>query len=198
MLESFRQQFEPFFGDAATGNASAQTSLRRALKLSLSPASGIVAGTSATGTVSVQTPPAAALTIQFQAPNGNVTFPESNRDSRRAKTATFSYSGASPGVEDVAAIPADPAYETAFARVQVAGAAVLNWRRSRAIGRLRDPRAHWRSRSWCGSRMTTVYVFRRALGSCGVGGRQCHAAGGCERRRWFGVVHVVAGFRGDE
>src|SRR5262249_44390061 len=65
-LAPSRGQFEPFFAEAATANASAQTTLRRSLKLSLSPASGVVVGTTTAATLTVQTAPPAALTVQFQ------------------------------------------------------------------------------------------------------------------------------------
>jgi uncharacterized protein (TIGR03437 family) len=42
-----------------------------------------------------------------------------------ATSATFSYSGVAPGVEEVTAVPGDSSYETAVARVQVAGAEQL-------------------------------------------------------------------------
>jgi uncharacterized protein (TIGR03437 family) len=124
-IENYRQEFEAFFGKAASGNAGADTSLKRSLKLSIQPAAGVVAGTSAAAVVSVEKPVATATTVQFQSANGSAKFPDSVQIPAGAASASVVFSGVKPGVEEVTAIPADPAYETAYARVQVAGAAVL-------------------------------------------------------------------------
>jgi uncharacterized protein (TIGR03437 family) len=124
-VEAYRAQFEAFFAKAADGNAAADASLRRSLKLSLFPAAGIVAGGSGTAAVTVATAPRADLTVQLHALNGFAKFPASVTIPAGAANATFSYSGVAPGVEQVTAVPGDSSYETAFARVQVAGAAQL-------------------------------------------------------------------------
>jgi uncharacterized protein (TIGR03437 family) len=124
-LEAYRQQFEAFYAKAAGDRASADASLRRALKLSLFPLAGIAQGASGTATIAVQTPPSAALPIALMAPNGNAQFPPAVTIPPGATSATFPYSGVTAGVEEVTAAPGDPRYETAFARVQVAGAAEL-------------------------------------------------------------------------
>ena len=124
-LESFRQQFEAFFGKAASGNAGADASLKRSLKLSIQPAAGVVAGTTGSAVVTVEKPVAAATTVRFQTVNGSAKFPDSVQIPAGLSSAPVVFSGVKAGVEEVTAVPGDPAYETAFARVQVAGAAVL-------------------------------------------------------------------------
>jgi uncharacterized protein (TIGR03437 family) len=124
-LETFRQQFGDFFAAAASRYAAAETTLRRSLRLSLFPASGVLAGSSSTATVSVQTPSAAGLTVRFAVVNGNASFPASVTIPPGATSATLSYSGVRVGVEDVTAMPGDPAYETAFARLQVADGSLV-------------------------------------------------------------------------
>jgi uncharacterized protein (TIGR03437 family) len=116
-VDAYRARFETFYASAAGDRATADASLRRSLKLSLFPAAGILAGASTTATLTVQTPPETPLPVAIGA--RTVTIPAG------ATTASFSYSAAAPGVEDVIAIPGDPRYETAFARVQVAGPAEL-------------------------------------------------------------------------
>jgi uncharacterized protein (TIGR03437 family) len=119
-IDLFRRQYEAAYAKFASGNAAADTSLRRALNLSIPP---VVAGLGATATISVATPPTADLPIALQTAHGylpaSVTL--------RAGTATVPvpFAGVQLGVEEVAAVPADAAYETAYARVQVAGAAEL-------------------------------------------------------------------------
>ncbi len=124
-VETYRQQFEPYFANATSSNASADTTLKRSMKLSLFPATGVVAGLSASASLTLATAPAADMTVQFQAPNGNASLPASVRIPAGATSASFTVSGVRAGVEEVTAIPGDPAYETAFARVQVAGASLL-------------------------------------------------------------------------
>jgi uncharacterized protein (TIGR03437 family) len=119
-IDAYRQQFEPYYATAADGAATADTSLKRAMKLSLFPSAGVVAGQRGTATLSVPTAPAADLSVQFQAPAGHAAFPASVTIPAGAASAAFSFSGVSTGVEELTAVPGDPAYETAVARVQVA------------------------------------------------------------------------------
>jgi uncharacterized protein (TIGR03437 family) len=124
-IDQFRQQYENAYAKFASGNAAADTSLRRALSLSLAPAAGIVAGLPGTATIAVATPPAADLAITPQTVHGYASLPASVTLYAGASTVSFPFAGVTAGVEEVTAAPADPAYETAYARVQVAGAAQL-------------------------------------------------------------------------
>lgn len=124
-LEQYRALFGPFFAKAATNRATAATTLRRSLKLSLAPAAGIVTGETATATLTVATPPAAPLTVNFASDTGAARLPSSVVILAGATTATFSYTAVAPGVAEIIAAPADPTYETTHARLQVAGAAEL-------------------------------------------------------------------------
>lgn len=124
-LDAFRQQFETFYAQAASGRASADTTLRRSLQLSLFPAAGIVAGRTSRAWLTVSTPPAANLTVQLAAPNGFAQMPAQVTIPAGSSGATFQVLGVKPGVENVQAIPADFTYETAFARVQVADGSQL-------------------------------------------------------------------------
>ncbi len=124
-VDAYRQQFEAFYAGAASLNATADTSLKRYLKLSLYPAAGVVAGASTTATLMPAAPPAADLTIQLRAPSGYAQVPASVRIPAGAASVSFTVSGITSGVEEVTATPSDTTYETAYARVQVAGAASL-------------------------------------------------------------------------
>lgn len=124
-LDTYRRQFEMFYSQAASGHAAVDTTLRRNLTLSLSPAGGVVAGRSTKGSVSVSTPPAADLAVQLSAPNGNATVAPQVTIPAGALSATFLLSGIKSGVEEVQATPTDPGYETAYARVQVADSSQL-------------------------------------------------------------------------
>jgi uncharacterized protein (TIGR03437 family) len=124
-LEAYRQEFESFFAKASGGRASAEATLQRSLKLSLFPAAGVVEGAASTATISVEKPPSTALPIALHSANGNAQLPASVTIAAGASSVAFPYSGVKAGVEEVTATPGDPRYETAFARVQVAGAAEL-------------------------------------------------------------------------
>ena len=56
-VETYRQQFVDAYSKFSANLATAETTLNRSLRLSLFPAAGVVAGGSATATVSLQTPP---------------------------------------------------------------------------------------------------------------------------------------------
>ncbi len=124
-IDTFRQQFEPFYGQASSGNGSADTALKHSLELSLSPAAGVVTGASTTATVTVASAPAGDLTVQLQAPNGNASVPASVKIAAGSTSAQFAVAGVRAGVEEITATPADSTYETAYARVQVGDASVL-------------------------------------------------------------------------
>lgn len=124
-VEAYRQQFEAFYAKASTSNASADTSLKRSMKLSLFPAAGVVSGAASTATLTVRTPPVADLTVQFQTVNGNAKLPSSVKIAAGAISVSFSFSGLRAGVEEVTAIPDNSAYETAVARIQVADGPLL-------------------------------------------------------------------------
>src|SRR5262249_46150206 len=124
-LERFRQQFGPFFETASTQRASAETSLRKSLKLSLAPQSGVVLGVQGTAILSVQTAQNAPLAIRLQTANDRATLAASVTIPAGATSVSFTITGTRAGVEEVAAVPADGSYETAVARVQVADAPLL-------------------------------------------------------------------------
>jgi uncharacterized protein (TIGR03437 family) len=100
--------------------------LKRSLKLSLFPAAGVLTGATGTATLTLETPPAADMTVQLQAPKGSAQAPASVRIPAGATTASFTITGTKRGVEEVqATTPADMNYETAVARVQVADASLV-------------------------------------------------------------------------
>ena len=124
-VDGFRRQFESFFAQAASNNATADTSLKRSLKISLFPAAGVLPEATASATLSVETAPASDLTVQLQAPHGYASVPASVRIPAGERSATFVVAGVRPGVEELSAVPEDPAYDTAEARVQVADPSLL-------------------------------------------------------------------------
>jgi uncharacterized protein (TIGR03437 family) len=124
-IDTFRRQFESFYAQAASSRAAMETTLQHSMQLSLYPAAGIAQGTTAAASLTVATPPAADLAVQFVTPNGNARLPASVKVPAGAAGVTFQIAGVNPGVEDVQAVPSDPSYETAYARVQVADASSI-------------------------------------------------------------------------
>jgi uncharacterized protein (TIGR03437 family) len=124
-IDTYRKQFEPFFAAGASNNATADTSLARSMQLSVAPAAGVVQNSTGAGTITLATAPAADLILQFQATGGAAQFPTQVRIPAGSSTASFTFNGLSAGVTDVLALPSDPSFETAAARVQVAPAALL-------------------------------------------------------------------------
>lgn len=124
-IDTYRQQFAPFYQQASGGNGSADTTLAHGLELSVFPAAGVVDGTSPSAAVTVATAPASNLTVTLSAPNGYAGVPASVTIPAGALTASFSITGLKPGVEDLQATPFGSSYATAYARIQVADAALL-------------------------------------------------------------------------
>jgi uncharacterized protein (TIGR03437 family) len=122
-VDTYRREFAAFFAQAANGNATADTVLAKSLKLSLFPAAGVMAGGTATATLTLQTPSNVDLTVEVRAPNAFARTPATVTIPAGAVSAAFTLTGARTGVEDLLLVPGDPSYETAYARVQVSDAA---------------------------------------------------------------------------
>ena len=119
-VDTYRQQFESFYATASSGNGSADTTLHRSMKLSLFPAAGVLAGSSATATLVLETAPTADMSVQLSAPKGFAQVPGSVKIAAGTKSASFPITGLKSGVEELqASPPADQDYEIAYARVQV-------------------------------------------------------------------------------
>ena len=121
-LESFRTAFEQFYTQAASGRATADASLKRNLRLSVFPAAGVLAGGSTQATLTVDTPPAAPLTVSFETRTGSAGVPASVTIPAGETSAAFLVTGIRAGVEELSAVPSDDRYMTATARVQVSAA----------------------------------------------------------------------------
>lgn len=139
-LEAFRQSFESFFNTATSNRGEADTTLRRAVQLSLWPASGVVAGSTARASIALDEPAAQAITFQLRAVNGLAAVPSMLTIPAGSATVSFDWTAASPGIDEIVVTPSDPAYATETARLQVAAATsvlglrVLSGDKQRATG----------------------------------------------------------------
>jgi uncharacterized protein (TIGR03437 family) len=120
-VEGYRQAFVGAYGRFSANLAAADTTLNRAMKLSLFPAGGVVAAGKGSATISLQAPAAKDLAVRLSAPAGFAQVPAQVIVPAGATSTTFTITGGPiAGVEELLATPADPSYEAAFARVQVA------------------------------------------------------------------------------
>jgi hypothetical protein len=122
-LEAYRTQFVEAYDRYTDSNAAAETNLRRALKLSVFPASGVLAGASAEATLTIQSSAPSDLVIALSAPNGFLQVPSTVRLPAGQRSVRFTMTGIRAGVEELNAVPVDAAFEVAFARIQVAAPA---------------------------------------------------------------------------
>ncbi len=130
-LNNFRAAFETYYQAASActncrfpgTQPTVDTTLRRALSLSIYPAAGVIENGTVPVTVSVATPPASPLAVNLRSLNGFAQVPSSVVIPAGANEATFNLTGVRAGVEELIATPSDPStYETVHARVQVANA----------------------------------------------------------------------------
>jgi uncharacterized protein (TIGR03437 family) len=118
-VDRYRTEFEQFFAKVTGNRATADTSLRKSLRLSLFPAAGIAQGQRSQAILSVERPVDADLSIALAAPAGNVTVPGAVRIPAGETRAAFELTGLRAGVEEIRAEPLDPAFDIAVAKVQV-------------------------------------------------------------------------------
>jgi uncharacterized protein (TIGR03437 family) len=118
-VDGYRAQFEPFYSQATGGRAAIDTSLRRALAISVAPAAGVVMGASAAATISIQEPLNFPLEVSLQSGSGWIAVPPMVTIPTGATSANFSIGGLQSGVDDLTATTTDQRFETARARIQV-------------------------------------------------------------------------------
>ena len=132
-VETYRQQFVAAYAKFSANLAAADTTLNRSLRLSLFPAAGVVAGGSATATISVQTPPKTDLVRALDGARRFCASAARRSPLPPAPPARLSPSRESrPEWRNCWPLPPTPSYETAFARVQVAAPSQLTLRTMRS------------------------------------------------------------------
>ena len=123
-VEKYRSLFTDFYQQAASGRASAETTLQRALHLSAFPATGLVNGSMIAVSLSLDAPAPAPVIVELDSESG-VSLPPYATIPAGATRANFFMMGLLPGVAGMIARPVDSRYETAIARIQVADASSL-------------------------------------------------------------------------
>jgi uncharacterized protein (TIGR03437 family) len=130
-LNNFRTSFATYYQTVSactncsfqTPQPSVDTGLRRELRMSSYPSVGLPGLVSVPVSVSVVTAPQSDLRIALTTQNGAAAAPASVVIPAGATSASFELTGVRTGVEELMAVPDDPAYETVYSRVQVAGSA---------------------------------------------------------------------------
>jgi hypothetical protein len=118
-IDTYRRQFEAYYGQAASGQATADTALRLSLRLSTFPAAGVFAGATIPASLSIQKPAPAPLAIALTTMTGAVSVDPSVTIPAGATSVTFNLTGVAAGVDEIAAQPADAHYDAAVSRIQV-------------------------------------------------------------------------------
>ncbi len=120
LLERYRAELETAWPRYTGGRGAIDASLRRAVRLSIEPAAGVLSGASAVVEASIQQPASAPLTIQLTPQNGLVEGPVSVTIPAGARSASATFRTLAPGVETFhAASASDPAYGATEARLQI-------------------------------------------------------------------------------
>lgn len=127
--EAYRSEFEAYFYKVTGQRATADTSLRKAVQVSTSPASGVVLGAKTRATVSLQEPAASPVTFGIRGTLGAAKAPESITVPVGAREATFEIEGIFEGVDTLTVESTDAAYEKVVSRIQVRPLSQLQLRR---------------------------------------------------------------------
>ncbi len=123
-LDAYRAQFESFYNRATSEKASADTTLKKALRVSTFPAAGVLAGGTASGKVAVETAATTPLIVMLRA-GGAIGVPASVTIPVGATEASFQFTGLREGVDELVAEASDARYELVSSRIQVAAPATL-------------------------------------------------------------------------
>ena len=118
-VDRFRREFQEFFHRASDGRAYADTRLRNSLRLSAWPATGVVAGETATASVEVDGPVERDLTVGIHTTHGHIEAPHEVTIPRGRQSVTFPVRGLSVGVSDMVSEARAGERAPVFSRVQV-------------------------------------------------------------------------------
>jgi uncharacterized protein (TIGR03437 family) len=121
-VDNYRRGFENYYFRAADERAMAETTLKRSVRLSLWPASGVVQGRTTTASIELASSADTARTFTVKLRNGLVKAPGTVTVAAGQRRAEFTIAGDREGVEVVEVSGPDASYEVVEARVQVLSA----------------------------------------------------------------------------
>jgi hypothetical protein len=118
-LELYRSEFERYYSRAAQERATADTRLRRMVRLSTWPAAGVLSGEDGVANVEIAAPAEADLTFAISTDTGLLTAPESVTIPAGSNSASFPLHGVAGGVSKLVLQASDERYETPRNRIAV-------------------------------------------------------------------------------
>lgn len=124
-VETYRREFEAYFAKATSGNAFADTTLARGLRVSTFPAVGVLAGGTGRASVAIEQPASAPVTVLLRTAGGAVQVPPSVTIAAGSTLAEFAFAGVRAGTDELIAEVRGGEYETVHSRIQVASAEAL-------------------------------------------------------------------------
>lgn len=124
LLERYREALETSWPRYTNDRGAMEGTLRRAVRLSIEPAAGVIAGGTAEIGVSLQGPVATPVTVALRAQNGLLEGPETVVIPAGATSATATFRATRLGVETLRAEPLEASeYMSTEGRIQIALAA---------------------------------------------------------------------------
>ncbi len=118
-LETYRNQFEPYFNRVSDGRSWADTSLRQMLKVSAWPALGLAAGQQVDVNIEIARPLDYDLLIGLHTTHGHIEAPTPVILRAGQTRLTAAVKGLSPGVSDLVAEAWNGPFEPVFTRIAV-------------------------------------------------------------------------------
>jgi uncharacterized protein (TIGR03437 family) len=129
LLERYRAELESAWPRYSVNRGAMEVSLRRAVRLSIEPAAGAIAGADVAITAAIQQPAPVPITIAVRPQNGFVDGPASIIIPAGANSATGTFKALHAGVELLRAEPIDASdYMSTEARLQINPPAALSLR----------------------------------------------------------------------
>jgi uncharacterized protein (TIGR03437 family) len=119
-VERYRQEFEGYFARVTGDRASADTTLKKAVRVSTWPAAGVTAGGTATASIEIERPAVTPLTVLLRSQSGLLGTPASVTIPAGESRAVFTIRGVRHGVDELIAEPSDTQYERVLSKIQVA------------------------------------------------------------------------------
>lgn len=122
-VDAYRRSFESFYNRATGERALAETTLRKELDVSLWPAAGVLVGREMEAELRLAAPTSSVLNVNVRAARGVLEAPPVVSIPAGARSVKLRLRGLREGVEELSFTPANAAYMSTEARVQVSAGA---------------------------------------------------------------------------
>jgi uncharacterized protein (TIGR03437 family) len=119
-LETYRAEFERFYARVTSNSASADTALRKALRVSTWPAAGVLQAGRARASITIERPAERPLTIMLRSVQNRLSVPSAVTIPAGSSEATFEFTGRTSGTDELVAEAMDAQFESVISRIQIA------------------------------------------------------------------------------